>query len=63
VIGNYSGMNMSRTIKLIVHSQKDIKLISMDSNLIEFTKNGKIFESDYFLTKKDILTKVFIEIE
>ncbi|MBK7230651.1 MAG: glycoside hydrolase family 31 protein [Ignavibacteriales bacterium] len=63
VIGNYSGMNMSRTIKLIVHSQKDIKLISMDSNLIEFTKNGKIFESDYFLTKKDILTKIFIEIE
>jgi hypothetical protein len=56
-------MQMSRTTKVIVHSQKNIKLISVDKNIIEFTRNEKMIESDYFNTNKDKLTKVFIELE
>lgn len=63
VIGKYSGVNINRTIKLIVHNQSTIKLFSIGENKISFNKNGKTIETDYFASPRNVLTKVLIEME
>ena len=63
VVGNYFGMKMIRTIKLIVHIQQKIKRISTDKNWIEFYQTGNMKETKYFETKKDQQSNILIEME
>ena len=63
VVGNYTGIMMDRTIRIIVHTSARVKTITADGNNIGFTQNGKITESNYIVTKKNKLNKFIIDTE